>query len=250
MPQTRISSRALRCVGFALLVLSGACSDARPELAKIQATQEKILAKLEALEARVARAAPVRRAAAPADDFDTVQAIEVGASPILGKSEAPVTLVAYSDFQCPYCAQASPQMQELQARYPDQVRVVFKHFPLSFHKAAQPVAVASMAAQEQDRFWAFHDAVFADYQSLTGTREQILEIAERAGLDVARFERDLEANRSRYEARVTADQQQGKQLGVRGTPTLYLNGKCVRDRSVAGLSRMVDSALREGKREG
>jgi protein-disulfide isomerase len=178
----------------------------------------------------------------PPEDFNKIYDIPVGDSPIMGKADAPVALVEFSDFQCPYCARVVPDLKALLDKYPDKVKLVYKHFPLDFHQNARPAAIATMAAQEQGKFWQYHDVLFQNQSALDGAKLE--EYAKQAGLDVARFKKDFEAKKAEYDKRVAADLQLGAQSGVQGTPSLYIGGKKVRDRSLAGMSALVEEALK------
>jgi protein-disulfide isomerase len=178
----------------------------------------------------------------PPEDFNKIYDIPVGDSPILGKADAPVALVEFSDFQCPYCARVQPDLKALLQKYPDKVKLVFKHFPLDFHQQARPAAIATMAAQEQGKFWEMHDLLFQNQAALDPAKFE--EYAKQAGLDVARFKKDYEAKKAEYDKRVTSDIQLGSQSGVMGTPSLYIGGKKVQNRSVDGMSAMVEEALK------
>ena len=104
------------------------------------------------------------------EDFERVYSIPIDGSPIRGNPSAPITIVEFADFQCPFCAATSPLIQQTLETYGDQVRIVYKHFPLSFHRAARPAAIASMAAQEQGRFWELHDVMLESYRTLSAGR--------------------------------------------------------------------------------
>jgi len=179
----------------------------------------------------------------PPEDFNKVYDIPLAGSPVLGKADAPVALVEFSDFQCPYCARVVPDLKALLQKYPDKVKLVFKHFPLDFHQNARPSAIATMAAQEQGKFWEMHDILFQNQQALDAAKLE--EYAKQAGLDVAKFKKDFEAKKAEYDQRVAADIQLGTQSGVQGTPSLYIGGKKVRDRSIPGMSAMVEEALKK-----
>jgi protein-disulfide isomerase len=236
-----------RTVAVGVALLLAACTPSS-ELEEIKAQQAEILAKLDAIAQKLeSGGAPRPVARAPSEDYNRAYTIQIGRSPIRGNPNAPVTLVAYSDFQCPFCARAIPHIDALQAKYPDKLRVVFKHFPLTqIHPSARPAAVASFAAQEQGRFWEFHDAVFRNQATLAQPNWEAL--AGEAGLDVGRFRNDLARNSAAYEKRVDEDLQQAEGLDVRATPTLYINGKKVPDyRNVDGMSAMVEAALNTEK---
>ena len=180
----------------------------------------------------------------PPEDFNKVYEIPLGNSPVLGKADAPVVVVEFSDFQCPYCGRLQPDLKALLEKNPDKVKLVFKHFPLDFHQNARPAAIAAMAAQEQGKFWQLHDVLFQNQATLDASK--LDDFAKQAGLDVARFKKDRESKAADYDKRIVADLQLGAQSGVQGTPSLYIGGKKVRDRSVAGMSAMVEEALKQG----
>jgi len=139
--------------------------------------------------------------------------------PSWGLADAPVTLVVFSDFQCPFCGRAADTIRELKGRYGDLLRVVFKQFPLPFHNQAMPRAQASLAANAQGKFWPMHDKLFAR----EGLEDPQLKVwAEQQGIDWDRLVAAVEANE--YEARVREDMKDGEALGVRGTPCSFVNG--------------------------
>ena len=229
----------------AVLGVAG-CQPSSEQLDSMVEQQSEILAKLKTLEANQKRILAARPAAAPrkpSEDYSKVYKIDVGNAPILGSASAPVTIVEYSDFQCPYCARATPPLKEVQKKFgDDKVKIVFKHFPLSFHKGARPAAVAAVAAQEQGKFWEMHDVLFANQRALA--KDKMVGYAEQAGLDVARFKKDMAEKGDAYGKAVDADFRQGQSVSVRGTPTLFINGKKVQDRSVQGMAAMIESALK------
>jgi len=232
--------RALALATLALALLACNPQQAR-DIAEIKKTQEEILAKLGAIEEAQKKAAQPARAARPDEDFDKVYTIAIADSPVKGGAEAPVTIVEFSDFQCPFCAKATPIVAEVLKKYPDKVKYVFKHYPLPFHPAARPAALASMAAQEQGKFWEMHDVLFRNQQTLDASKLE--EYAKEAGLDVARFKKDLAEKKAEYEKRIEADMALGQSIDVRGTPTHYVGGKKVRVRTVDGFSALIDAQL-------
>lgn len=151
---------------------------------------------------------------------DPVQ-IAVEGAPSLGPAGAKVTIVEFSDFQCPYCAMAAPKAQAVLKEFPNDVRLVFKQYPLESHSQAMVAAQASLAAHAQGKFWPLHDKMFANFRSLS--RANILAWAKETGLDMKRFEADLDSGK--YKAIVEKEIEQGNKADVQGTPTFYLNGK-------------------------
>jgi protein-disulfide isomerase len=134
-----------------------------------------------------------------------------------------VTLVVFSDFQCPFCARVSPTLDEVQRAYGDKVRIVWKHQPLSFHPNALPAAEAAEAAREQGKFWQMHDRLFAGQRELSPAAYE--RFAKEIGLDVRRFQESLRSGRAK--ARIQEDQQLAARIGAQATPTLFVNGERV-----------------------
>ena len=223
---------------LAMLLVSG-CNQS--EIEELHAQNQKILTRLSQLEEdqnklKGAGAADVRQV----EDPNKVYPIPLGDSPVRGNPDAPVAIVEYSDFQCAYCAQVQPLLMQLLEKYPDDVKLVFKQFPLSFHEAAMPATIASLAAHDQGKFWEMHDVLFANFRTLS---EQKLEAyAAEAGLDMDRFRLDLIQGKARYEDIAGADSKLGTSVSVRGTPTLFVNGVKVRNRSLEGISAMIERA--------
>jgi len=151
---------------------------------------------------------------------DPIEVPTAGA-PETGPDNAPVTLVEFSDFQCPYCTLATPQLQAVLKAYPTQVRLFFKQFPLDIHSQAALAAAAAVAAQKQGKFWPMHDALFASHADLR--RPTILALASAIGLDMKRFETDLDSPEIRKA--VERDQEEGFNIGVMSTPTLFIDGQ-------------------------
>lgn len=147
------------------------------------------------------------------------------ADPVLGNRKAAlVTLVVFSDFECPYCKRGSDTIHELQKHYgKKELRIVFKHLPLPFHKHAEPAAKAAIAAHAQGEFWAMHDQLFYDQQALKeGGSEYFISLANKLELDVKQFEKDIDSKRTRL--KVETDKKLAEELGVRGTPNFFVNG--------------------------
>lgn len=142
-------------------------------------------------------------------------------SPATGTAMARLTIVEYSDFQCPFCVQATPQLQAFLKEHPGQVRLVFKEFPLEMHSQAGVAAAAALAAHKQGKFWPMHDAIFAERGHFT--REILISIAGTIGLDKKQFEADLSS--PAISKAVASDVEEGMRLGVQGTPTIFLNGR-------------------------
>ena len=140
---------------------------------------------------------------------------------IEGAPDAPVTLVEYGDYQCPYCGKAHPIVKEAQARLGDRLRFVFRNFPIATsHKYAEQAAEAAEAAGAQGRFWPMHDTLFESQPRLTDA--DLRGYAGQVGLDLDRFDADMAAHA--YAERVRDDFMGGVRSGVNGTPSFYING--------------------------
>ena len=172
-------------------------------------------------------------------DLSIVYNLPVNNSATKGPEKAPVTITVFDDFQCPYCARLLPTLENVVNAYPTQVRLVFKHFPLSMHKFARQAAIASIAARNQGKFWPLHDQLFANYNKLNDGL--IRELAESVGLDMARFDKDVENPSLAQE--VAADIKLGTDSGVRGTPSVYVNGVQLKDRSMVGFRAAIEAEL-------
>lgn len=171
--------------------------------------------------------------------LEPIVQVSIEGSPVLGPADAPVTIAVFDDFECPYCAKAVPLLKEVANAYPEQVKLVFKHFPLGMHKNARAAAIASMAADRQGKFWPLHDLLFANYNKLSP--QKITELAKQAGLDMPRFESDRKD--PRLQQKLAADQREGQQIGVRGTPTIFVNGRRLPQRNRAAFDQLINAEL-------
>ena len=147
--------------------------------------------------------------------------LSVKDAPFHGPETAKITIVEFSDFQCPYCAIAAPKALAVAAQYPKDVKVVFKQFPLDFHSNAYAAAEASLAAHAQGKFWPLHDKMFANFRQLT--RENIVRWAEESGIEMGAFKADLASGK--YREQIDREVKEGSGSGVMGTPTFFINGK-------------------------
>jgi protein-disulfide isomerase len=140
---------------------------------------------------------------------------------IQGSAKAPVTIVEYGDYQCPYCGEAYPVVKALQKRLGDQMRLVFRNFPLSeMHPHAEHAAEAAEAAGAQGKFWEMHDFLYEHQDALDD--EDLVRYAKALHLDVPRFVKEMESHA--HAERVRADFGSGVRSGVNGTPTFFING--------------------------
>ena len=146
--------------------------------------------------------------------------VETKGSPALGPETAPVTIVEFSDFQCPFCGRVGPTLKQIKKEYGDQVRVVFKHQPLDFHAKAPAAHAAAEAAHRQGKFWEMHDKIFADQKAMSP--EKYVEYATELQLDIDQFKADVAS--ADVKQRVDADKQEAAKLGSSGTPGFFING--------------------------
>jgi protein-disulfide isomerase len=171
---------------------------------------------------------------------DKIALIAKADAPAFGPEGAKVTVVEFSDFQCPFCSRAATAVEKVREKYKDRVRFVFRQFPLSFHQNARPAAEASLAANAQGKFWEYHDLLFKDQSKLD--RASLEASAKQVGLDVAAFKKALDDKT--FSAAVEADLKLGETVQVDGTPTLFLNGKRVADpTNFEEISKQIDAAL-------
>ncbi|RMG94814.1 MAG: thioredoxin [Deltaproteobacteria bacterium] len=165
--------------------------------------------------------------------------------PHKGAAEPLVTIVEFSDFQCPYCSRLAKTLDEVLAAYPNDVRLVFKQFPLPMHKDAALGAEAALAAGEQGKYWEMHDKLFANQRAMS--RADIEKYAQEIGLDMAKFKKALDDGT--YKKKVQEDMNQGKSLGVRSTPTFFVNGKMQRGALGAdAIKKLVEDEIKQAKK--
>ncbi|RJP75124.1 MAG: hypothetical protein C4532_00850 [Candidatus Abyssobacteria bacterium SURF_17] len=176
-------------------------------------------------------------------ELEMVYEIPISGLPFKGTENAPVTVAVFSDYQCPYCTRLASQLDKLLEKYPQDVKLVFKNFPLGMHKSAKQAAAAALAANEQGKFWEFHNKLFENYKDLSD--EKIQEIAKELALDMEEFNRDI-ANESIQEL-IARDVKDAQRVGARGTPTVFVNGKNVKRPSLTTLEEMVKAELEEQK---
>jgi protein-disulfide isomerase len=168
--------------------------------------------------------------------------VDAGNSPSRGAANAPLTLVEFGDFQCPYCSRLKPTLEQAMKSYAGKVRLVFRQFPLSSHPDAAKAAEASLCAREQGKFWELHDRMYEHQNAL-----QVADLKKAAtalGLDGKRFGECLDSGRS--EAEIKADVLAGQNAGVTGTPALFVNGRPVPGGAVeySALAKVLDDELK------
>lgn len=147
--------------------------------------------------------------------------IDVAGAPVRGPQDARITLVEFSDFECPFCSAAVVQVDKIMAAYPKDIKLIYKQFPLSTHPHAQMAAEASLAAKDQGKFWEMYEALFQNFRRLSPDRIRML--AKDSGLNMDKFQADLASGK--YRAVIEKDLKDGDAAGVYGTPSFYINGK-------------------------
>jgi protein-disulfide isomerase len=147
--------------------------------------------------------------------------IPVAGAPVLGPEKARITLVEFSDFECPYCSRAIFALSAILKAYPNDVKLIYKQFPLDMHPHARLAAAAALAAADQGKFWQMHDKLYANFNRLN--KDLIANLAKESGLDMDRYQKDMASGK--YETHIERDVNDGEQAGVQGTPTIFINGK-------------------------
>jgi len=215
------------------------------ELAKA----DKLLAsgvKIENLYAKImetAGSAPAAPTEAPAPAEPPVQQIALGKAPVKGPANAPVTIVAWSDFECPFCSRVVPTLKALEEEYKGKIKIAFKHQPLPFHPNAKPAAAAAMAAHEQGKFWEYHDKLFENQRALD--RASLEKYAQDLKLDMAKFKAAMDSGK--YNELIEADSAEGSRVGANGTPTFFINGRTlVGAQPIEAFKRVIDEELKKG----
>jgi protein-disulfide isomerase len=172
--------------------------------------------------------------------------VEPGNSPQKGREDAPVTLVVFTDFECVHCSTWAQTLDTIQKSFPDDVKIVFKTFPISYHKNSEGAARAVLAAGEQGKFWEMHDLLFKNQNALS--REDILGYAKSTGLDLSRFKKSLESNK--LKKIIDQDKAQGTRLGVQNAPTTFINGRSLVGSPPVSYIRGIIEDILKSKRTG
>lgn len=149
--------------------------------------------------------------------------VAVGSSPTKGNPKAPVTIVEFSDYECPFCKRAEPTLAKVLTTYgPDKVRLAYRNFPLPFHANARPAAEAAGCAAEQNKFWEYHEKLMA---ATDLTPETFKKLASEVGIDQKKFDECLAAKK--FADAIEKDIAAGQEAGVNGTPAFFINGRMI-----------------------
>lgn len=171
----------------------------------------------------------------------TIFDIPPGASPVMGNKNSPVRIVAFLDYQCPYCATMFPLLEQLMDKYPQKVCVILKHFPLRMHPFAEKASLAALAAAKQNKYRELSSLYFKNYKSLND--QTIKEYAQQAGLNMEAFDKDR--GDAALKTIIAEDTNLGRKLGIRGVPSVFINGRSFRGRSFDALSQQVEQELKK-----
>jgi protein-disulfide isomerase len=246
-------SIALLAAGAALTLAAcadpQAIGDIKASVERLEAQQKDVVTKLEGLEKSnkeiLAKAGNAAAAAKPpGPDPNKKWDITVGDSYSKGPKTAPVTIVEWSDFQCPFCGQAKDLVHQLIDAYPKDVQFVFKNYPLPFHPNAMPAAKAAVAAGKQGKFFEMHDKLFENQRALAP--EKYEEWAKEIGLNVEQFKKDMES--PDVAAQITKEMKEAGDVGVRGTPSFFINGKQPAGRSFELYKSIIDEEIKNPKK--
>jgi len=149
--------------------------------------------------------------------------VDAGNAATEGPANAPIQIIEFSDFQCPFCSRVVPTVKQLMKDYPGKIHFAFRNNPLPFHQFAPSAAKAGQAAKDQGKFWEMHDLLFENQKDLSD--DGIRKIAQQAGLNMARFEKDWKSNK--YDTSIAQDIDFAKNHGASGTPAFFINGVLV-----------------------
>jgi protein-disulfide isomerase len=213
----------------------------RKEVTHVRNDLEKVLDKMNIQPAHSKKKKPIDT---------TIYDVNIGASPTLGPEDAPVTIIEFSDFECVYCVREFPKIKKMIEDYPGKIRVVFKHYPLKFHKKAKPAhAAAELAFREQgnDAFWQMHDMIFANPKNLEIS--DLRGYAESLDLDMEEFDKVMD-DPIKINNMLQADYAEAKKCNVTGTPTVMINGlKLAGNRSLDNYKVRIDQILAAKKKD-
>ena len=217
--------------------LSNEITALKRQITALRTDMKKVLAQLKAIKTTQPQAKKKR----PPDT--TVYDIPVGSSPTLGPADAPVTITEFVDLQCPFCAREYPKIKQILALYPDKVRFVFKHYPLSFHKKAPPAHAAIQFALDTagpEAFWKMHDLITANPKNLETAH--LHSYAQSLNLDLDQFDK-LTADTQRINKLLAPDKALARKVNVRATPTVLINGLKLPRRTLPEYKKRINQIL-------
>jgi len=220
-------------------------SKLRKELHAVRHDLKKVTAELKAAVPKSQSAKP--KAARQPDT--TIHNVNIGSSPTLGPKDAQITIVEFVDFQCPFCTREYPKIKKVLQDYPDKIRFVFKHYPLSMHKKAKPVHAATELARQEggpETFWKMHDMIIANPKQLEIAN--LRGYTESLGLNLTKFD-ELIADEDKIDELLKADMSEASKCNVRGTPTVLINGLRLSGRGIEDYKARIDKILSENTKK-
>ena len=168
--------------------------------------------------------------------------VGTGGRPVLGPATAPITIIEFSDYECPFCKRAEPAMEQVLSTYKDKVKFVYRHYPLPFHQQARPASEAALCANAQGKFWEYHKKVMA---SASLTEDTLKQIGKDVGVDAAKFDTCLK--NKEFTKDIDKDLEDGQAVGVNGTPAFFINGRMLSGaQPFEKFKETIDAALAEG----
>lgn len=204
---------------------------------------ENRLSSLETVLKQLAEAKPEKPSGPPPEDYAKEYDIPVAHSPIRGPKDAPITIVEFVDFECPFCARFHPPIKQVLEAYPEQVNYMVKNMPLSFHPNARSAAKAAFAAGEQGKYFEMADLLLENGRNLNQATYE--KLAKDLDLNVKKFKKDLEENDAKYDAYITEDMNLAQKVNVRGTPTFFIDGKKTTARDFPRYKAEIEKLLAE-----
>jgi protein-disulfide isomerase len=171
--------------------------------------------------------------------LEAIEKIDILGSPFKGPGDGPVTIAVFADYQCPYCARLEPLIDQILNKHPQNVKLVYKHFPIASHKFAKKASQAALSAGIQGKFWEFHTRLFENFKNLDDTKIQ--EIAKELTLDMEKLNKDMES--PEINRLIMRDISNAKEAGVTGIPTIFINGRRVKNRSIEIIEAMIKEEL-------
>ena len=238
--------RAVALIAVALVAVGG-CDRGSEDLEEVRRDQREILFRLGALAKAIEQAGSRAPTAAdlgsrPPKAYE----IALGESPVKGPRDAPVTIVEFSDFQCPGCKTYKGLVDQVLQLYPKDVKLVYKEFPLAeIHANALDAAKAALAAARQGKFWEMHDILYQNQDELG--MDKLKQYAQKVGLDVLRWEKDFSSPEVRQQLSREADE--GRAAGVDSTPSFFVNGRRITEGTVEEFKRLIQDALNGNRGE-
>ena len=240
--QARLS-RVLFAI-VAMIFLSASFGGCTPSDAKMETAIKNVLEKNpKILQEAMKKAQPQRQAQPELPLEDRIKAaipVDLNDAPVMGPADAPITIVTFSDFQCPFCKRTLPTEKALIEAYPGKIKFAFRQHPLPMHKNAMSAAKASLAAHAQGKFWQMHAALFEEQKDLSN--ENIPKIAQKVGLNMAKFKSDWKS--TKFDAQIQKDLEFAEKSGSGGTPAFFINGVALKGaRPIESFKEIIDKLL-------